>query len=114
MAVDVGATTAEAALEDVGAGAFTAKGVAAANRVVDATSRLLPRTVRSATGALIRAGFGPVFIDVLPDAEWEVPRSLRRASVPGASAVDADEPAVVLMSGPPEMFAAPCGFLGRG
>jgi hypothetical protein len=97
-------------------------------------SRLLWRTVGSA-GALTASGFGLVLIDVLPDDEREVTRPLRRATLPSASSVagmavspvnevefdgvravvaaDADEPVVVLVCGPPDLFTAPGGFSGR-
>ncbi len=67
-------------------------------------SRLLSRTVESATSALIAAGFGLVFFDVLTDAGCAVPRRLRGASVSGASAV----------AGVVATFTASFGFRGRG
>ena len=89
--------------------------------------RLLSCTVGSAAGALTASGFGLVLIDVLPDGGREVTRPLRRATVPSASSVagmavspvnegeldgvravvaaDADEPVVVLVCGPPDLFS---------
>jgi hypothetical protein len=88
--------------------------------------RRLGRAVASA-GALTASGFGLVFIDVLPDVGREDTRPLRRASVPGAFsvagvidgvravvAVDVDEPVVVLVCRPPELFTAPGELSLRG
>jgi hypothetical protein len=128
----VGAVTAGAALDDVGAAVPAATRVVATDGVVDANDGR-PAAV---AGALTARGCGLVFIDVLPDAVSEVTRALRRASVPGASDVlpvvadpvdgvevdgatsvvasDADEPVVVLVCRPPDLFSAPAGFSRRG
>jgi hypothetical protein len=98
----VGAPTAGAALEDVGAGVTAAAGVAAADGAAGANdgrpagttrtaSRRLGRVVASVGGTSTTSGFGLVFtdvlIDVLSDAGREVTRTLRRAAVRGASTV---------------------------
>jgi hypothetical protein len=94
--------------------------------------------VESPAGALTAAGFGLVFADVKAGPGREVAPPLRRSWVPGVSGVagvlagpleevegdgvraavvaaDANEPVVVLVCGPPELFAAtPPGAFGAG
>lgn len=92
---------------------------AATEGVDDLASRGLGPEVASAVDASTARDFRLVFTDALPGAGREVTRPFRRALVPvassGAGVVtasvdDSDESLVVLASGSPVLFTAPCGF----